>query len=464
VSSKQGKGSFIVGFQVEPYSVKHTYSGVWDDKCAPNCQLNTCADNTIVQPHDRIPVSADKGQVEVIFTYDVEWEESDIKWASRWDVYLNMRNDQIHWFSIINSVIVLVFLSAIVAIILVRILRRDLAMYNELATSDAENGAEIREETGWKLVYGDVLRPPAHAQYLSILCGAGAQVVCMTILTLLCASFGFMSPSNRGSLLIGFVMFFLLTGVLAGYVAARMAKTLKEANQFKTTLFVAVAAPGVVFAIFFVINFFLWMRRSSGAVPFGTLIAVCLLWFCVSVPLVFLGSFMGFRKDPWDLPVRVNSIPRQIPPQPWFVAWAPSIIIGGLLPFGAVFVELFFILTSIWQHKFYYMFGFLTVVFIIFLITCAEISIVLCYLQLCSENYKWWWKSFVTGGSAAIYVFMYGVYHWTLRINADDFVSSLVFFGYLTLLCWLVFIAMGFVGVYTCFYFVCKIYGSVKID
>lgn len=38
-------------------------------------------------------------------------QESDIKWASRWDTYLTMSDVQIHWFSIINSVVVVFFLS-----------------------------------------------------------------------------------------------------------------------------------------------------------------------------------------------------------------------------------------------------------------------------------------------------------------------------------------------------------------
>lgn len=40
-----------------------------------------------------------------------------------------------------------------------------------------------------------------------------------------------------------------------------------------------------------------------------------------------------------------------------------SILNGGILPFGAVFIELFFILTSIWLNQFYHFFGFLFVVF-----------------------------------------------------------------------------------------------------
>ena len=32
---------------------------------------------------------------------------------------------------------------------------------------------------------------------------------------------------------------------------------------------------------------------------------------------------------------------------------------GGILPFGCIFIQLFFILNSIWSHQVYYMFGFL---------------------------------------------------------------------------------------------------------
>eukprot|EP00965_Chrysotila_dentata_P106008 3500686-Pleurochrysis_carterae.AAC.1 len=39
-----------------------------------------------------------KGEtLEIVFSYDVAWEYSPIKWASRWDLYLYMGDDQIHW-------------------------------------------------------------------------------------------------------------------------------------------------------------------------------------------------------------------------------------------------------------------------------------------------------------------------------------------------------------------------------
>lgn len=46
-------------------------------------------------------------------------QPSDIRWASRWDTYLKMTDDQIHWFSIVNSVMIVLFLSGMVAMIMV---------------------------------------------------------------------------------------------------------------------------------------------------------------------------------------------------------------------------------------------------------------------------------------------------------------------------------------------------------
>lgn len=58
-----------------------------------------------------------------------------------------MTDDQIHWFSIVNSVMIVLFLSGMVAMIMMRTLHRDITKYNQL---DAQEDAQ--EETGWKLV------------------------------------------------------------------------------------------------------------------------------------------------------------------------------------------------------------------------------------------------------------------------------------------------------------------------
>ncbi len=59
------------------------------------------------------------------------------------------------------------------------------------------------------------------------------------------------------------------------------------------TLNTAIMFPGICFAIFFSLNLLLMGERSSGAVPFTTLLALCFLWFGISLPLVFIGSYFG---------------------------------------------------------------------------------------------------------------------------------------------------------------------------
>jgi len=199
-------------------------------------------------------------------------------------------------------------------------------------------------------------------------------------------------------------------------------------------------------------------------VPFPTLASLVALWFCVSVPLCFGGSYFAFKKPVQDMPKRTNQIPRQIPEQVWYMSPIFSILMGGILPFGAVFIELFFILTAVWGHHLYYIFGFLFIVFIILVLTCAEITIVMCYFQLCSEDYHWWWRSYLTAGASAFYMFLYMIFYFFTKLHITKPVSALLYFGYTFLMAFCFFVLTGTVGFYSCFLFVKKIYSQLKSE
>ena len=115
--------------------------------------------------------------------------------------------------------------------------------------------------------------------------------------------------------------------------------------------------------------------------PLGTMLALLLMWFGISTPLVFVGAFFGFKAKIADPPTRTNEIPRQatrhaatphathrntahhhttqlglanpnpnpdqVPQQAWYMGAAFNVLMGGILPFGAIFIELFFIMTSV---------------------------------------------------------------------------------------------------------------------
>merc|ERR1719424_1642722 len=440
-------GFRIVGFEVYPQSIKQT------TKEGASGTEASCHDAEDFTP--QLDVSATDA---VIYTYDVSWTPSEVRWALRWDTYLKMHEGQIHWFSIINSLMIVLFLSGMVAMILLRTLHRDIARYNEMTSEDSA------EETGWKLVHGDVFRKPPHSKLLAVSVGSGIQLLVCTAVTLIFSAFGFLSPVHRGSILQGMFLLFTFAGILAGYCSARFYKTWKGENWKRTTLLTAFLYPGTVFVIFFILNLFIWGTKSSGAVPFTTMFALLVLWFGISVPLVYLGSYTGFRRPAVELPVRTNQVARKIPDQPWFTHSIFMSLVGGLLPFGAVFTELFFIMSSLWQHQFYYLFGFLALVLVILIITCAEISIALTYFQLTSEDYHWWWRSFSASGSSAVYVFLYSILYFSSRLQIDKMVSTILYFGYMTIVSVMFCLLTGSIGTTCAFFFVRAIYGSIKVD
>ena len=201
--------------------------------------------------------------------------------------------------------------------------------------------------TGWKLVHGDVFRPPftspmifryvrvhthihkysirlihtvfcisyscilyahilqysvyhihciymfvnhIHVYLYSVLVGSGAQLICMTVALLTFALFGLLSPDNRGSIVTAFILLFVFMGAFAGYYSALTYKMFRGTEWKYNTILTALLYPGGVSCIILVLNTALWVQGSTGALPFGTFFTLLFLWFCVSVPLVSGGQ------------------------------------------------------------------------------------------------------------------------------------------------------------------------------
>ena len=99
---------------------------------------------------------------------------------------------------------------------------RDIAKYN--TEDDLE---ESIEETGWKLVHGDVFRPPNNSRIFAAVIGSGIQLFCMMAITIFFAMLGMLSPASRGALLTASIVVYEFMGLVAGYFAGRLYKTLK---------------------------------------------------------------------------------------------------------------------------------------------------------------------------------------------------------------------------------------------
>ena len=376
---------------------------------------------------------------ELAYSYSIIWHQSPTPWATRWDSYLKVFDPRIHWFSLVNSIVVVSFLCVMVAIILMRSLSRDISRYNAIDMTE-----DVQEDFGWKLVHAEVFRPPRQPMLLSILVGSGSQLVAMAAVTLVFALLGFLSPSNRGSLATVMIVTWTLFGSIAGFVSSRTYASLGGENWRRNIFLTATLFPATIFALVNLLNIFLLFSGSSGAVPFGTFFALVALWFLINIPLTLIGSFVGMRRGAFFHPVKTNSIPRQIPyQQTWYLKPLPAALMAGLLTFASGFLEIFFILSSMFGTKVYYAFGFLALAFIITGVTTATVTILFAYFHLCAEDYRWHWRAFVTGGAGAFWLFAYGLFFWATRLELGGTANKVLFLGYLSILSLLFFVLFG---------------------
>ena len=471
----------IVQFIVEPFSIAHDFEPLLDsdskpgyvasiNKPIPSCDRSkpkgffnhTSYEMVFGEPNNFQPASG-----KALFTYDVIWRENpDLTWSARWDAYLNTKNRQaakFRWFSITRKMIIVFILSGLVAVVLVRNLRNDVARYNAVPM-DEEERAEVLEEFGWKLVHSDVFRPPTTSPLLlAVCCGTGAQLLSMMLVTMFFAALGFMNPSRRGNLVTVQLLMFVLMGAVAGYTTARFYKTFKGKSWHMATVMTAMLFPSICFVVFFVMDIVAVLQQSTDAVPILTILILLILWFGISTPLVFFGAYFGYKQDAIEFPVGTSGIPRQIPEQPWFL-WTPATMaICGIVPYGSCIVELHMILNAIWEEQIYYVFGFLFLVLIIFLTTAAEITVLFNYFQLCGEDHRWWWRAFSNGGGAAFWVMLYSSKYFT-TLQTNEAATYVLYFGYMFLLCLATFLVLGFVGLTASLRFNKTIFASIKID
>ncbi|XP_057793619.1 transmembrane 9 superfamily member 1 [Salvia miltiorrhiza] len=399
-------------------------------------------------------------------TYSVKWVPTNTSFARRFDVYLDYPffEHQIHWFSVFNSFMMVIFLTGLVSMILMRTLRNDYAKYaredDDLETLERD----VNEESGWKLVHGDVFRPTQHLALLSAVVGTGAQLSTLVLLVIILAIVG-MLYIGRGAIVTTFIVCYAFTSFIAGYVSGGMYSRHGGKSWIKSMILTASLFPFLCFGIGLILNTVAIFYGSLAAIPFGTMVVVFVIWAFISFPLALLGTVVGRNwSGAPNNPCRVKTIPRPIPEKKWYLT--PSIIslMGGLLPFGSIFIEMYFVFTSFWNYKVYYVYGFMLLVFVILIIVTVCVTIVGTYFLLNAENYHWQWTSFFSAASTALYVFLYSIYYYYVKTKMSGFFQTSFYFGYTLMFCLGLGILCGAVGYLGSNLFVRRIYRNIKCD
>jgi transmembrane 9 superfamily member 1 len=322
------------------------------------------------------------GPITVDFTYSVQWVKSDVPYEGRMEVYAQNSfmpaTLEIHWLSIINSLVLVMLLTAFLAIILMRVIKNDFTRY--MRADDEEEAGD--EETGWKLIHGDVFRLPPYLSVFSAFVGAGAHLFAVTLVLLSLSVAGTFSLARRGSIVAACIILYVLTAFIGGYESARLYKSLKGSNWVWNVMLNLVVFPAPVTATFAVLNTTAIVKASTAALPFGTIAVVVALFLFVAFPLTVLGGIAGHNSKEFEPPCRTSKVPRQIPEVPFYRSAPAQMFMAGFLPFSAISIELHYIFASVWGHKVYTLYGILFLAFLLLTIVTSFIVIALTYFQL----------------------------------------------------------------------------------
>eukprot|EP01060_Flectonema_neradi_P014826 TRINITY_DN2148_c1_g2_i1.p1 TRINITY_DN2148_c1_g2~~TRINITY_DN2148_c1_g2_i1.p1 ORF type:complete len:630 (+),score=67.45 TRINITY_DN2148_c1_g2_i1:185-2074(+) len=437
----KGKGIFVVGFEVIPSS--HN-----SDSCIADA--------------DRVYIKTLEGGGKVPWTYSVTWiEKPDAQWVTRWDYYLSTSeadtDARSHWIKITQSLIVMLCLSALVVVIISRTLHLDFNRYNS-----PDNDEELQEEVGWKLVHADVFRPPSHPHLFAGVIGTGVQLIGMTLTVLGAAILGFLSPAFRGASITSGIFLFVLMAFFNGYVTGLM-QMMFGIRSWRSAVLSGVVFPGFVFTVWVFCECMLAWRGAATAVPLSTILFIIVLWFGVCIPLIILGASFGFRRKPIENPLKYNTLARAIPPQRFLLSPA-CLMIPGLIPYTASHLELKLILRAIWQGQVYYVFGFLTMVALVVMVSVCLTTIVYVYYQLVFENHRWWWRSMGITAGMSLYYFIYCMYYYSNVLKVRSWTGMVVYFSFTTVSAISIGIIVGTIGFFAAWLFIRKIYSSIKIE
>nr|CAD2180383.1 unnamed protein product [Meloidogyne enterolobii] len=393
--------------------------------------------------------------MELSFTYEVIWKQSNTLFDKRFERYLDPSffQHRIHWFSIFNSFMMVIFLVGLVWMILLRTLNKDYARYHK-EDKDPEEDLDLPDDYGWKQVHGDVFRAPAYPLLFSSIIGTGYHLITTVLITIMLAILSEF-----------YTELYAITTPINGCFGGGMYSRVGGKRWIKQMFIGALLLPSAVAGMVLGVNAVAIGYHASRAIPFTTMLVIVSICAFVIIPLNLIGTLIGRSiKGQADIPCRINVVPRPIPDKKWYLEPFVIAIIAGFLPFGSIFIEMYFVFTSFWAYKIYYVYGFMLLVAIILIVVTACVSIVSTYFLLNAEDYRWRWTSFASGASVALYVYNYAFYYYFFKTKMYGLFQTTFYFAYMLIFCLTLGILCGTVGYVSSASFVHKIYSRIKLD
>jgi transmembrane 9 superfamily protein 2/4 len=312
----------------------------------------------------------------------------------------------------------------------------------------------------WKLIHGDVFRPPPLSNDLCLRVGWGTQLVIALVLVLV---FGVddWDLLSLSPIIDSFVRASIWASPFAGFLSGRFFKAIGDGN-WRSFLLKQGQFPAFAFALFSAI-YAIAYRGPESAVTFP--IRWIIAYLILDLALAVAGALVGLKMPRLSFAQNVNQLPRQIPPTSYARSTLLPHIIAAVFVYAAAAAMVHVLMVAAWTND-----PLVTdtssllanvMAVIVESILCG---VVLTFWKLSNEDYRWWWPAFRAAAGGAAVFFIYGIFFWRALWVPFDFVAAFVYLamlGGLAVLFALIVGSMSFIG---SFAFVQLIYNSLKME
>ncbi|EAY20307.1 endomembrane protein 70, putative [Trichomonas vaginalis G3] len=320
------------------------------------------------------------------------------------------------------------------------------------------------EEIGWRLLHGDIFRSPPHPILLSSFVGVGFDILLTVFFVFVCSGLGFFEIVSFSTFVEPFILIFFLITPISGFLSTKLFKTISRQYWKRNLLTSGLLATGFFCSLYLILQIKFMGNKSPASVPIKYILKVSFMLMIGCFFFHFFGSVPALKGTPFEFPTAINQLPRHIPQQPFTSSMFMMMLCGGVQPFIIIALDFHLILESLWTGlSFFDCWGHASISVILALFTSVGVSILSVYISVSNEDYRWWWRAFMTPAASGLFLFGYSMFYvlFTVRPLFGGLIPYLI---QSAMMAFVASLAMGCAGFIGSFIFICALYKALKME
>lgn len=398
------------------------------------------------------------------FSYSVNWQLTNADVTER-SVILKDDNYFKHFtrkYNLINSfllTIILVFMASLLYYTISKSIRQD-----NLINIDSNIDEEPLISSVWRSLHGDIFRAPKNSKFLSIISGSGIHIsiflIVYTLINVLLNLYEVRTSAVNYAIIV-----FMLTSTFASFFGSSFYKIYFNQQWFEVGIYSSLFSSFIIIGVEFFVKIISVLFRIKGTIPILKFVFFLIFSFMTISLLGGVGCVTSKKIALFpENQYQVSLIPKQIRMDALNKAVIMHCLVVGFIISANVLVEIYFVITSAYGLKLFYIFSYTLLCILMMLIHSGCLSIVSIYLLLQKGIYLWQWPSFLVPATSGLYVFIFCIFQYYWSFNMHGFYQLVSYMAHCFILSTFIALSCGSVGYLVGNMFVISIYTNLKLE